>query len=149
MANPEKKGYTQNEDGKFVSTKKIGRPSNKELIAKKIAKAKEQELTDEDEVELYLAESGSLMADVLKRIKKTAKRCKDAGELSRMMLNLLDIRDRLKGNRTASRARAIKKTAQEISESGNRAALIAAGVAKTPADLAQIVVDKTEQTPQT
>ena len=120
-----------------------------DVAARKIAKARAAALTDDDQVELYLAESGSLMNEVLRRIKKYMRYSKDPNELSRIALNLLEVQDKLKGNRTASRSREIKKTAAEIAKSNDMAMLIGAAVAKTPSDLAQIVVDKPVEVSQT
>ena len=128
---------------------KATRSSNLTTAQKKIEKAKASGLSEEDQIEFYLLESTSLINEVLKRTKKFMKKTEDPGELSRIALNLLEIQDKLKGNRTAGRAREIKKTTQEIAESNDMAALIQAAVAKTPSDLAEIVVDKQEETKQT
>lgn len=128
---------------------KGNRCSDLTAAQRKIAKAKATSLSDDEQIELYILESTSLINEVLKRTKKYMKETKDPGELSRIALNLLEIQDKLKGNRTAGRAREIKKTTQEIAESNDMAALIQAAVAKTPSDLAEIVVDKQQETPQT
>ena len=129
--------------------RKATRGTNLSVAQRKIEKAKAANLSEEDQIELYLLESTSLINEVLKRTRKYMKETKDPGELSRIALNLLEIQDKLKGNRTAGRAREIKKTTQEIAESNDMAALIQAAVAKTPSDLAEIVVDKQQETPQT
>ena len=133
----------------LAEKQKANRCTNLTAAQRKIERAKRESLSEEDQIELYLLESTSLINEVLKRTRKYMKETKDPGELSRIALNLLEIQDKLKGNRTAGRAREIKKTTQEIAESNDMAALIQAAVAKTPSDLAEIVVDKKEENSQT